>query len=204
MSPASRDRVELRIGQGANPGVSAAVACRLLVLVGILGNLGCAARSAGAGSPGTIPGLDDWSAVTKLASESSLRIDVSGGLSTTGRFVSADDDQVTIRRGSAERIFLRPDIRRVVLVHRHTAEKAKRGLVIGALAGGLVGALGTESNRLPWAAFLAVGWGAIGAAIGASDGFSDREETVVYAVQVEAAHLQSSELANMRMEPSRR
>jgi len=37
-----------------------------------------------------------------------------------------------------------------------------------------------QSNQLPWAGFLAAGWGAIGATIGASQGFFDREEALVY------------------------
>ena len=66
------------------------------------------------------------------------------------------------------------------MVRRSTGQKAKRGLLIGAIAGGLVGALTTNSKQLPWAGFLAAGWGAIGAAIGASPGFFDREEALVY------------------------
>lgn len=148
-----------------------------LTLVAI-SNCGCAARSAVALGNAAAP--DDWSAVTRLATGSALRVEVSAEPSTTGRLVSAQTNQVTISAGSSQRTFLRPEIRRVVLVQRRTGQKAKRGFIIGAIAGGLVGGLGTKSNQVPWAAFLAAGWGAIGATIGASDGFFDREETLVY------------------------
>jgi uncharacterized membrane protein len=68
----------------------------------------------------------------------------------------------------------------LVLVQRRTGQKAKRGLIIGAIAGGLVGGLTAESNQGLWSALMAAGWGVIGAVIGASDGFSDRQETLVY------------------------
>jgi len=139
---------------------------------------GCAARSAVA--LGNAAASDDWSAVTRLATGSALRVEVSAEPSTTGRLVSAQTNQVTISTGSSQRTLLRPEIRRVILVQRRTGQRAKRGLIIGAIAGGLVGGLGTKSNQVPWAAFLAAGWGAIGATIGAADGFFDREETLVY------------------------
>jgi hypothetical protein len=65
-----------------------------------------------------------------------------------------------------------------------------------------VGGLTTESNQLPWAAFLAAGWGAIGAAIGASDGFFDREETLVYLASNVTAGTQLEGLANQPLQPT--
>ena len=159
---------------------------------------GCAARSVVALR--NAPASDDWSAVTRLATGTSLRVEVSAEPSTTGRLVSVQANQVTISSGSWQRTFLRPEIRRVVLVQRRTGEKAKRGLVIGAIAGALVGGLTTESNQGSWAAVMAAGWGAIGAVIGASDGFFDREETLVYlASDVTAA---AKGLANPPLQPT--
>jgi len=159
---------------------------------------GCAARSVVALR--NAPASDDWSAVTRLATGTSLRVEVSAEPSTTGRLVSVQGNQVTISSGSWQRTFLRPEIRRVVLVQRRTGEKAKRGLVIGAIAGALVGGLTTESNQGSWAAVMAAGWGAIGAVIGASDGFFDREETLVYlASDVTAA---AKGLANPPLQPT--
>jgi uncharacterized protein YcfJ len=159
---------------------------------------GCAARSAVAVSSALAP--DDWSAVTRLATGTALRVEVLAEPSTMGRLVSVQTDQVTISSRSSQRTFLRPEIRRVALVQRRTGEKAKRGLVIGAIAGGLVGGLTTESNRGSWAAFMAAGWGAIGAVIGASDGFFDREETLVYL----ASHVTATAkgLANAPLQPT--
>ena len=139
---------------------------------------GCAARSAVALR--NTPAPDDWSAVARLATGTALRVEASAQPSTTGRLVSVQTNQITISSGSSQRTFLQPEIRRVVLVQRRTGQKAKRGLIIGAVAGGLVGGLTTESNQGSWAAFMAAGWGAIGAVIGASEGFFDREETLVY------------------------
>lgn len=174
--------------------MTAAESLGTFTLVAILSSGGCAARSAAASGNASAP--DDWSAVTRLAPGTTLRVEVSAGSSTTGRLVSAQTNQVTIWVGSLQRTFLRPEIRRVVLVQRRTGQKAKRGFIIGAIAGGLVGGLTTESNQVPWAAFLAAGWGAIGAAIGASDGFFDREETLVYLASNVTAGAQREVLAN--------
>ena len=159
---------------------------------------GCAARSAVASR--NTPAPDDWSAVTRLATGTALRVEVSAEPSTTGRLVSAQANQVTISAGSSQRTFLRPEIRRVVMVQRSTGRKAKRGFVIGAIAGGLVGGLTTESNQGSWAALMAAGWGAVGAVIGASDGAFDRKETLVYlASNVTAA---ARGLANLPLQPT--
>jgi uncharacterized protein YcfJ len=180
--------------------MTAAEAQGTFALVAILSSGGCAARSATALGNTSAP--DDWFAVTRLAPGTVLRVEVSAGSATTGRLVSAQTNQVTISAGSSQRTFLRPEIRQVVLVQRRTGQKAKRGFIIGAIAGGLVGWLTTESNQLPWAAFLAAGWGAIGATIGASDGFFDREETLVYLASNVTAGVQLEGLANPPLQPT--
>ena len=150
---------------------------------------GCAARSAVPSRNAATPG--DWSAVTRLATGSVLRVEVSAGSITTGRLVSAQADHVAIAGRGSEYTFLRREVRRVVRVQRRTRMKATRGLVIGAVAGGLMGGLGTKTNQLSWAALLATGWAAVGAVIGASDGFFDREETLVYLARDVAAGAQA-------------
>jgi uncharacterized protein YcfJ len=191
-------RIEPDVRSGVTPKMTkSAILVRALMLMTIVGS-GCAARSAV--TLGNVSAPDDWSAVTTLAIGSSLRIEVSAEPSTTGRLVSVQTNQVTISSGSSPRIFLRSEIRRIVLVQRRTGQKAKRGLFIGAIAGGIVGGLTTESNQGSWAAFMAAGWGAIGAALGASDAFFDREETLVYlASNVTAA---SRGLANTPLQPT--
>lgn len=188
-------------GSCVEPGVDAIVKLKMttaaalvwaFTLMAIFGS-GCAARSAAALE--SVPAPHDWSAVAGLATGSAIRVEISAGPSTTGRLVSVQMNQVTILAGGSQQKFLRPEIHRVVLVQRRTGQKAKRGLMVGAIAGGLVGGLATKSNSVPWAAFLAAGWGAIGAAIGASDGFSDRKETLVYVATNTTAGAQA--LANL-------
>jgi hypothetical protein len=152
----------------------------IFTIVAILGISGCGCAARAAAALGNASAGDNWSAVARLATGSALRVEASAGSSTTGRLVSAQANQVTIVAGGSQRTFLRPDIRRVVLMQRRTGEKALRGLIVGAIAGGLVGALATESNQASWSAFLAAGWGALGAAFDAWDGFFDRDETLVY------------------------
>lgn len=107
-------------------------------------------------------------------------MDTTGDGVVSGRLVRVTNDALAIWQGASDRTLARPEVRRVVLVRRQTSNGAARGLAIGGIAGALVGGLATESNRAPWAFVMALGWGAIGAAIGASSGSSHRRETVVY------------------------
>ena len=180
--------------------MTAAESLWTFTLVAILANGGCAVRSPAALGNASAP--DDWSAVTRLAPGTALRVEVSAGSSTTGRLVSAETNQVTMSVRNEQRTFLRPEVRRVVLVQRRTGQKAKRGFIIGAIAGGLVGAPTTESNQVPWAVLLAAGWGAIGAVIGVSDGFFDRAETLVYLASSVTGGAQLEGLANPPLPPT--
>jgi hypothetical protein len=182
-----------------------ATAASMLVLACIIASAGCAVHRASAGQSSRTPTLNDWLAVTQFAEGDSVRIHLRDGTSAAGRFVAADDNQVTVRLGGADRAFLRPTVHRLATVHRHTKVKATRGLVIGGVAGGLLGALTAETNRAEWALFMAGGWAAIGAAIGASDGFTDRKEIVVYETEPLAPVSHKSRgLANPQMEPTRK
>jgi hypothetical protein len=181
-------------------------AASALVLASIIASAGCAAHrpSASAGQPSKVPASNDWLAVTRLAEGASVHVDLQDGTSAAGRFVAADDSQVSVRLGGTEQTLPRPTVHRLATVHRNTKRKATRGLIIGGVAGGLLGALTAETNRAEWALFMAGGWAAIGAAIGASDGFADREVIVVYETErLDAASHKSTGLANLQMEPTR-
>ena len=81
---------------------------------------------------------------------------------------------------AAGRAVARADARRVITIRHRRAEKAGRGAIVGAVLGGALG-LVAETNRAVWSAILAAGWGAVGALIGAADGFFDCEEVVICA-----------------------
>jgi hypothetical protein len=172
--------------------------CLTFIIAVVLGSAGCAARSTATVRDASA--VDDWSAVMTLTEGTALRLDLSTGSSTSGRLVSVKTTQITISTEGSNRTLLVPDIRRVAVVERRTRQKARRGFIIGAVAGGLFGRLGTQSNQGAWAVILAAGWGAIGAAIGASDGFFDHKEMLVYvASNVDAVLLPTS--AHQRPEP---
>ena len=59
---------------------------------------------------------------------------------------------------------------------------ALRGLGIGATGGATLGAV-AETNKAQWSALMALGWGAIGAVIGAVNGL-DRDRVLVYEAEI--------------------
>jgi hypothetical protein len=135
----------------------------------------------------SIVGPTDWTAVISLTSGSEVQVDLVSGQRATGRFVSATADDIHVAWGGAERTFAQRTVRRVVLVgRRQTGKYAKRGLLVGGLAGGLVGALAPQEGRVGWSIFTAGLWGAVGAGAGAMLGYSQRQETVVYVSNVPA------------------
>jgi hypothetical protein len=131
--------------------------CLLFVVAVVLASAGSAARSAA--TLGDASAVHDWPAVMALGEGAALRPALSAGASTNGWLVSAEAAQITISTGSAKRTLLVPDIRRIAVVERRTKQKAKWGFMIGAVGGGLLGGLGTQSNQGAWAAMLAAGWG---------------------------------------------
>ena len=151
---------------------------RVLIGVLILGGSACAARSAPANLQSASP-PNDWAVVMRVAGGSQLKVDATLG-SIAGRLVSVENDQLTLLRGTTCVAVSRRDVKRIVLVQRRTIQKAKRGFAVGAIAGALMGTLGTKSNQLIWSAFLAASWGGLGALIGAIDGASAHGDTVVY------------------------
>lgn len=123
----------------------------------------------------------DWTAVTSLTGESTIEIELVSGERLTGRFRSATADAVRVSVRGEERALLQRTIRRVALVGRRTTGKqARRGLIIGGLAGGVVGAWASQEGRAGWSVFTAGIWGAIGGGIGAIVGYSRRERTILY------------------------
>ncbi len=78
----------------------------------------------------------------------------------------------------------REDVRRVHRVSgRNVGRLALRGLGIGAAGGATLGAVATTTNKAQWSAFMALGWGAIGAAIGAISGMH-RDRILVYEARI--------------------
>jgi hypothetical protein len=144
----------------------------------------------------------DWPSVMRLERGSAVRVEDVAGADMVGTLVGVTSDGVTVSQRSGSQTVLRPSVQRISLRQRQTATKAWRGWLVGTIAGTVLGAIVPETNRLPWAVFMGVGWGAIGAGIGASDGYFDRRESLVYqAPPVEPA--QGCEgLANMRVKPT--
>ena len=134
------------------------------------------------------PRLDSsgaWTALESVSAGARVTVDLVTGRSKKGRLVSVDRDGLSVSVGESRETFQRFEIRQVWLVQSHIGRKAKRGLAVGAVAGGLLGGLTTRSNRISWSAFLATGWAAIGAVIGAIDGLANRSDTLIYATSDE-------------------
>ena len=157
---------------------SFALAVSIALGITVFALAGCASLR----SPGVRAGSEssDWSAVMRLDPGSSVRVEDAAGAAVAGRFVRADGDGVTLAVGPASQTVLRAAVQRLLLIERLTATKAKRAWLVGTVAGGLLGAFAAKSNRVPWALVMSAGWGAIGAVIGASDGFFDRKESLIY------------------------
>jgi hypothetical protein len=189
--------VEGDAGSIGRPKAMAVIAFVWALTLMAMSSAGCAARAAVLQKA---PASDDWSAMAQVVTGNVLRVELAAGRGLAGRLLSLQTDQVTIMVEGSQHTVRRAEIRRVFLMQRRTGQKARRGLLIGAIAGGLVGGLGAKTNRFPWAAALAAGWGGFGAAIGASDGFFDRAETLVYVAPNVTADALS--LANPPLQPT--
>ena len=141
------------------------------------GLTGCAGRSAAIAAPK--PGGDDWQRLTTVKRGTMLKVLTASG-DVAGRFVSSEGGQIKVMAGSREVSIAKSDVQQVSVRRGTTRQKVKRGFAIGALAGGLLGAFTTESNRVAFTLFLAAGWGGIGALIGALDGIGSSSEVVIY------------------------
>jgi hypothetical protein len=141
------------------------------------GLTGCAGRSTAIAAPK--PDVDDWRRLTTVERGTLMKVLTASG-DVAGHFVSAEGGQITVMAGSREVSIAKSDVQQVSVRRGTTRQKIKRGFAIGALAGGLLGAFTTESNRVPFTLFLAAGWGGIGALIGVFDGIGSSSEVVIY------------------------
>jgi hypothetical protein len=147
-----------------------------MLLCGAFGLTGCAVRSTAVAAPK--PSVADWERVISVERGTILKVLTASG-AVTGHFVSAEGDELRVLADAREIAIAKSDVQRVSVQRGRIRQKVKRGFALGALAGGLVGALTTQSNRLSWTAFLAAGWGGVGALIGALDR-TDNHEIVIY------------------------
>jgi hypothetical protein len=122
----------------------------------------------------------NWAAVVALTEGTTVEIETVDGSVFAGRVAAADAEALTIADKGARMTLARLRIRQVAHVRRRTTEYAKRGLAIGAVAGGVVSLVTTVGPHAAFTAFMAATWGAIGAGIGASDGAFSRQDVVVY------------------------
>ena len=150
--------------------------CLLFVVAVVLASAGSAARSAA--TLGDASAVHDWPAVMALGEGAALRLALSAGASTNGRLVSAEAAQITISTGSAKRTLLVPDIRRIAVVERRTKQKAQVGVHDRRGRRRSAGRPRDAEQPRRLGGHACCGWGAIGALIGASDGFFDHEERI--------------------------
>ena len=122
-----------------------------------------------------------WETVLALPVGTLLQVETGSGAVFEGHVQPASGERLFLDTGKTHVEFSQDATRKVVrLGARKTGQHARRGFLIGAGLGAAMGAFGTESNRAAWTAFLAAGWGAIGAATGALSGFRTRDVTLVY------------------------
>jgi hypothetical protein len=82
----------------------------------------------------------------------------------SGNVERVSDDALDVSGEGVTSHVPRASIRTVERVlPKHVGRAARRGLLIGALGGAVLGAVATESNRGPWMAAMAAGWGALSA-----------------------------------------
>jgi hypothetical protein len=125
----------------------------------------------------------DWTAVVALRSGASVRVDSFPGIVQSGQFLRADSDHLTMTVASRSVNIHRAEVWRVYRVsERHVGRFALRGLGIGAAGGATLGAVAAETNKAELSALMALGWGTVGAAIGAINGLHG-DRVLLYEVQ---------------------
>jgi uncharacterized membrane protein len=98
-----------------------------------------------------------------------------------GQITYTDAQRVVLSSADTPFDLSQPTIQRIsVIGARKVGQHAQRGLLIGAIAGAVLGASTVQTNRLAWTAMLSAGWASLGALIGAIDGLSSRERTVIF------------------------
>jgi len=127
--------------------------------------------------------LSDWTTVVTLRSGASVRVESSDGMVQQGQFLAADTDHLTITVARRPVDIRRAEVRRLYRVSERKVRRfALRGLGIGATGGATLGAVAAETNKAQWSALMALGWGAIGAVIGAINGTA-RDRVLLYEAQ---------------------
>ena len=122
----------------------------------------------------------DWTTVMALRSGQLVRVESSTESVRQGEYLRADSESLTVAVSRRTVTIPRKSVRRIYLVsERNVRRMARCGLLIGAAAGATLGALTAETNKGQWSAFMALGWGAFGAAIGALNGL-DRNRVLVF------------------------
>ena len=128
--------------------------------------------------------LSDWTTVVTLGSGASVRVESSDGMVQQGQFLGANTDLLTITVAKRRVDIRRAEVRRLYRVsERKVGRFALRGLGIGATGGATLGAVAAETNKAQWSVLMALGWGAIGAVIGAVNGL-DRDRVLVYEAEI--------------------
>ena len=126
----------------------------------------------------TDPASSDWARVVRLRQGVLLEIEHGGGVGV-GRLQSVDANRVVLSNDGSSTSIARSSVRLVaVLDDGQRGRYARRGFLVGALAGAANVALNARSSRVVWALMLGAGWGGIGALIGTFVASGDEREIV--------------------------
>ncbi len=152
-----------------------------LALLGIAGagkaELSSAARD--------VQSVSGWDSVVSLPLGTQVRITNLAGRRLMGALDGATPEVLLVRVEQRTERLRRSDVARIErLAGRAVGGRAKRGFLIGAVVGVAIGTFAVESNRGVWIPALSLGWGAVGAAIGAIEDAGGRDYVVVYEAQL--------------------
>lgn len=149
-----------------------------LALLGIAG-AGKAELTSAARDVQSVSGWD--SVVVSLPLGTQVRITNLAGRRLMGVLEGATPEVLLVRVEQRTERLQRSDVARIErLAGRAVGGRAKRGFLIGAVVGVAIGTFAVESNRGVWIPALSLGWGAVGAAVGAIEGAGGRDYVVVY------------------------
>lgn len=132
-----------------------------------------------------VQSVGGWDSVVSLPLGTQVRITNLAGRRLMGVLEGATPEALLVRVEQRTERLQRSDVARIErLAGRAVGGRAKRGFLIGAVVGVAIGTFAVESNRGVWIPALSLGWGAVGAAIGAIEGAGGRDYVVVYEVQL--------------------
>ena len=138
----------------------------------------CALSGGGEVSTATAP-PSSWDEMVLRARGERVQIWRIDGSSIVGSVSSGNTGGLELVIGDASMEILPADVARVELIEGTRAKSARRGFLIGALAGAAHAALTTRSNQGFWMLSLGSGWGAIGALVGVLSG-SGEDRLLLY------------------------